>query len=90
MSQDDHFTKLNISESLAALADLDDINYPLDTKEDIENPIPPASSLLMEERSCRGMYYFFALDGSAQKYDANVIGNKIRTKLNKLEDFPRC
>ena len=59
MSQDDHFKNLHISEGLIALADLDDINYPLDTKEDIENPLPPVNSLLMEKGSYGNIYYFF-------------------------------
>ena len=90
MSQDDHFKNLHISEGLIALADLDDINYPLDTKEDIENPLPPVNSLLWRKDPMGTYIIFSTLDGSAQKYDTNVIGNKIRTMLNKLEAFQRC
>ena len=39
LSQDDHFKNSHMSGGLTALSDFDDINYPLDTKEDIENPL---------------------------------------------------
>ena len=89
MSKNDHFKKLHISEDLKALSDLHDLNYPLGTKEDIENPLPSVNSPLWRKSLKRTCIIFSTLDGSAQKYDANVIGNKIRTKLNTLEDFPR-
>ena len=59
VSQDDHFTNSHISEGLKALSDLDDINYPLDTKEDIENPIPPVSSLLWKKDPTGTCIIFF-------------------------------
>ena len=90
MSQDDHFKNLHISEGVIAFADLDDINCPPDTKEDIENLLSPVNSPSWRKDPMGTYIIFSTLDGSAQKYDANVIGNKIRTMLNKLEALQRC
>ena len=60
MSQDDHFKNLHISEGLEALADLDDINYPHGTKEDIENPLPPVNPLLWRKDPVRAYIIFFS------------------------------
>ena len=48
--QDDHFTNSHISEDLTALSDFDDINYPLDTREDIETLLVPNNSLLWRKK----------------------------------------
>ena len=79
-----------MSGDLTTLVDLDDINYPLDTKGDIENPIPPVNSPLWRKDPVGACIIFPTPDGSVQKYDTNVIGNKMLTMLNKLEDIPRC
>ena len=89
LSQDDQLTNSHMSGDLTALSDFDDINYPLDTKEDIENPLPPVNSLLWRKDPMGTYIIFSTLDGNVQKFYTNVMGNKIRTKLNKLEDFPR-
>ena len=90
MFKNDHFKKLHIPEDLKALSGLHDLNYLLDTKEDIENLLSPVISLLWRKDPMGTYSIFSTLDGSIQKFYTNVIGNKIRTKLNKLEDFPRC
>ena len=46
VSQDDHFINSNMSEDSTTLADFDDINYPLDIKEDLELPLAPNNSPL--------------------------------------------
>ena len=79
-----------MSGDLKALSDLNDINYPLDTKGDIENPIPPVNSPLWRKDPVGACIIFPTPDGSVQKYDTNVIGDKIRTMLNKLKAFQRC
>ena len=89
VSQDDQSTNSRLSGDLTALSDFDDINYPLDTKEDIENPLPPVNSLLWRKDPMGTYIIFSTLDGTVQRFYTNVIGNKIRTKLNTLEDFPR-
>ena len=44
---------------LTALSDFDDINYPLDTKEDIKNPLPPVNSLLWRKDPMGACIIFF-------------------------------
>ena len=46
VSQDDHFINSNMSEGLTTLLGLDNINYPLDIKEDLELPLAPNNSPL--------------------------------------------
>lgn len=46
VSKDDHFTNSSMSEDSTTLSDFDDINYPLDIKEDLEIPLAPNNSPL--------------------------------------------
>ena len=69
------------------MLDPDDIKYPLYTNEDIERPFPPVNSLLWKKDPMGTYVIFSTLDGRVRKFYTIVIGNKIRTKFNKLEDF---
>ena len=89
VSQDDEFTHSNVSEDLTALLDLDDIKYPLYTNEEIGHLLPPVNPLLWIKDTMGACVIFSTLDGRVQKFYTKVIGNKIRTKLNKLEDILR-